>query len=144
MSPNSKLAPDGPLSVVRSPNSVEQDNVSQSTCLLNHVARDPDRMHIPASVSLDFANEQWQRVVMLHQGKRKKKKLLIACRAYFCHPPSLHLTHRPKGSERVTRGKVERSIYRTGGAIGLSTPSNSILTVLAVPFLGSIHRYPKA
>jgi len=41
MSPNRKLAPDGPLSVVRSPNRVDQDNVSQSTCLLNRVARDP-------------------------------------------------------------------------------------------------------
>ena len=41
---------------------------------------------------------------------------------------------RPYTSERVTRGKVERSIYRTIGAISRITPSNSVLAVLAVPF----------
>ena len=42
---------------------------------------------------------------------------------------------RPYASERVTRGKVERSIDRTIGAIGRNTPSNSVLAVLADPFL---------
>ena len=71
------------LAVLQLVATTEDDGLMAALDLLRSL-RSKQARYIPASVSLAFASEQWQRAVQVRRGKRKKKLVFDRCMFELC------------------------------------------------------------